>query len=71
MKNKKNGELENMFIRISPFSAKQTKTILVVLSIVNLVASGMIFIETIQKERGSEYLSQTFIERVNNTRSIK
>ncbi|NCS98725.1 hypothetical protein GW764_00910 [Candidatus Parcubacteria bacterium] len=70
-KKNKNGKLENFIISILPFSARTTKTLLVAFAIFNFAISGMLFSQTIQEEKEREMLAQNFIERVNNTRSIK
>lgn len=68
-KNKKikNGPIESIFIKILPFSAKTTKTLLVVVSIINLTISTFLFIETINKLEKSKELANVFQIRSQNT----
>lgn len=70
-KAKKIGKLEKFFIDVLPFSARTTKTLLVIFSIINYMISGMLFSETMQKELSQRDLAQNFSERVENTRSVR
>jgi len=66
MKNKKkkqkrkDGAIEKVFIKILPFSARTTKTLLVIISIVNIAMSVFLFMETITKLEKSNELAQIF-----------
>jgi hypothetical protein len=66
-KKRKNGPIEDVFIKILPFSAKTTKTLLVIISIANLSMSAFFFTETISKLENSKDLSQIFQIRSENT----
>lgn len=73
MKNKKhkkkikNGPIEKMFIKVLPFSAKTTKTLLVLISIINLTFSAFLFSETVIKLEQTDDLAQVFQLRSGNT----
>jgi len=69
MKKIKNGPIENIFIKISPFSSKVTKLILVLISVVNLTFSVFLFTETISKLEQTNELAQFFQLRSQNTTS--
>lgn len=69
MKNKKikNKGLENWLIRKSPFKKKTTQFLIVLISVLNFVLSGLLFTETISNIEKSQQLAQFFQERSQNT----